>query len=147
MTAAAAPGRVGTVRPCELMDLQTIADNRGHLSVVEGIKDIGFDIKRLFYLYSLPVDSMRGDHAHRNLEQLVIAVSGSFDVTVDDTAETAVFRLDSPHQGLYIGPMVWNGLTNFSEGAVALVLASEHYDEADYYREYQEFAADAGRLR
>ncbi|MFE5889271.1 sugar 3,4-ketoisomerase [Streptomyces sp. NPDC056468] len=146
MTALSTRGQVGKVRPCELMDLQTIADSRGKLSVVEGIKDIGFDIKRMFYLYALPPDSIRGDHAHRNLEQLVIAVSGSFDVTVDDTADTAVYRLDSPHQGLYIGPMVWNGLTNFSEGAVALVLASEHYDEADYYREYQEFATDAGRL-
>ncbi|MGW1608645.1 sugar 3,4-ketoisomerase [Streptomyces sp. NPDC002285] len=146
MTALSTRGQVGKVRPCELMDLQTIADSRGKLSVVEGIKDIGFNIKRMFYLYALPRDSIRGDHAHRNLEQLVIAVSGSFDVTVDDTADTAVYRLDSPHQGLYIGPMVWNGLTNFSEGAVALVLASEHYDEADYYREYQEFATDAGRL-
>ncbi|WP_019890111.1 sugar 3,4-ketoisomerase [Streptomyces purpureus] len=145
MTQHATAASVGTVRPCELMDLQTVADTRGKLSIVEGMKDVGFEVKRLFYLYDLPVPTIRGDHAHRNLEQFVIALHGSFDVTVDDTVSTAVYHLDSPRQGLYIGPMVWNSLVNFSEGAIALVLASEHYDEADYYRVYEEFTADAKR--
>ncbi|MEU5977703.1 FdtA/QdtA family cupin domain-containing protein [Streptomyces sp. NPDC047315] len=143
-TAGTDVSRVGKVRPCALMKLQTIGDPRGQLAVVEGAKDIGFPVKRLFYLYDLPTSSVRGDHAHRNLEQFVIPINGSFDVAVDDTVDTAVCRLDDPGQGLYIGPMVWNSLVNFSEGAIALVLASEHYDEADYYRRYDEFLADAG---
>ncbi|MFE5805250.1 FdtA/QdtA family cupin domain-containing protein [Streptomyces sp. NBC_01232] len=146
MTRSSATGSVGQVRPCTLMDLQTVVDDRGSLSIVEGVKDIGFEIKRFFYLYDLPVKSVRGDHAHRRLEQFVIAVRGSFDVTVDDTSGTSRYHLDNPNQGLYIGPMVWNSLVNFSEGAIALVLASEHYDEADYYRVYEEFTADARLL-
>ncbi len=138
--------RVGRIRPCESMTLQNFCDARGSLSIVEGRKDLGFDINRVFYVYDLPRTTMRGDHAHRNLEQFVIAVHGSFDVTVDDTFSTGRIRLDDPNTGLYIGPMVWNGLVDFSPGAVALVLASHHYDEADYYRVYEEFVADARKL-
>lgn len=137
---------VGKVAPCKMVDLQEYNDLRGNLCVVETRKEIDFEIKRIFYVYEVPAETTRGDHAHRKLEQLVIAVYGCFDVTIDDGLETARFRLDTPNRGLYIGPMVWNSLINFSEGAVGLVLASNHYDEADYYREYNEFHADAGRL-
>lgn len=137
---------VGRVAPCSLVELQKFTDTRGKLSIVEGNKDIGFDIKRVFYVYDLPGTTVRGDHAHRNLEQFVVAIHGSFDVTVDDAFGTFRYHLDDPNQGLYIGPMVWNGLVNFAPEAVGLVLASHHYDEADYYRNYAQFHADARSL-
>ncbi|QWF78539.1 sugar 3,4-ketoisomerase [Amycolatopsis sp. CA-230715] len=137
---------VGRVRPCRIVQLNEFSDPRGSLSVVETGKDIDFDIERVYYLYGLPVATVRGAHGHRNLQQLVIAVHGRFEVIVDDGKNKQSFSLDHPSRGLYIGPMVWRDLINFSEGAVGVVLASSHYDEADYYRDYADFLNDARSL-
>ncbi|WP_210589272.1 FdtA/QdtA family cupin domain-containing protein [Streptomyces sp. GESEQ-35] len=137
--------KVGRVKPCALIDLEQHNDERGSLSVVESEWTAGFPIRRVYYLHDLDTGSSRGGHAHRALEQLMIAVHGSFTITVDDGFGRAEYRLDGAGQGLYIGPMVWRNLSDFSEGAVSLVLASLHYDEADYYREYDEFLRDARR--
>ena len=137
---------VGRVRPCHLVQLNEHSDPRGSLSVVEAGKDIDFEIQRVYYLYGLPLSTVRGAHGHRDLQQLVIAVHGRFEVVVDDGVNKNSFRLDHPSRGLYIGPMVWRDLINFSEGAVGVVLASSHYDESDYYRDYADFLADARSL-
>ncbi|MDV6011626.1 FdtA/QdtA family cupin domain-containing protein [Haloechinothrix sp. LS1_15] len=138
-TVHAGSGVVGRINPCRLIELPEYVDPRGRLSVVEADKDVAFDIKRVYYLYDLPNATVRGAHGHRELEQLVIALHGEFDVMVDDGYRQARFHLDRPSTGLYIGPMVWRDLLGFSSGAVGLVLASMHYDEADYYRDYEEF--------
>ncbi|MCO1574786.1 MULTISPECIES: sugar 3,4-ketoisomerase [unclassified Crossiella] len=137
---------VGKVEPCRMVDLPEHNDPRGNLCVVEAGKEIKFDIKRVYYLYDLPATTIRGAHGHRNLEQLIVAVHGKFDITVDDGEYRDRFHLDNPSRGLYVGPMVWRNLINFSPGAVGLVLASTHYDEADYYREYADFQRDARKL-
>lgn len=135
--------KVGRVNPCAFIDLEQHNDERGKLSVVESGWTAGFPIRRVYYLHDLDVGSSRGGHAHRALEQLIIAVHGSFTITVDDGVSQAEYELSDAGRGLYVGPMVWRDLSNFSEGAVSLVLASLHYDEADYYRDYDEFLADA----
>ncbi|MFF5986757.1 sugar 3,4-ketoisomerase [Prauserella flavalba] len=131
------------VAPGTLIELDEHADPRGSLAVVETGKDIDFEIKRVYYLYDLPVATVRGAHGHRCLRQLVIAVHGQFEITVDDGFRRARYLLDNPRRGLLIGPMTWRNLINFSPGAVGLVLASEHYDESDYFRDYDEFLAAA----
>lgn len=124
---------------CRLVDLPRIGDPRGDLSFVEGGRHIPFDIRRVYYLYNVPSDAERGAHGHRALEQLIIPLAGSFDVELDDGIERRNVRLDDPACALYVCPMMWRDLRNFSDGAVALVLASLVYDEADYFRDYQEF--------
>lgn len=135
---------VGRHNPCRLIQLTEFADPRGRLAVVQTGQDIDFPIKRVYYLYDMPSGTLRGAHAHRNLEQLIVAVHGGFDVCLDDGRNKAGFRLDDPSVGLYIGPMVWRDLVNFSAGAVCLVLASLPYDEGDYYRDYTDFIGVAG---
>jgi len=100
---------------------------------------VPFSIKRIFYLYGIPKNALRGGHAHKSLHQFAIAATGSFDVTVDDGHEKKTFHLDRPDHGLYIPPMIWDELENFSPGSLCLVLASDHYDEADYIRDYEAF--------
>jgi hypothetical protein len=124
---------------CKLIELPKIADSRGNLSFVEGGRHIPFDIKRVYYLYDVPGGAERGGHAHKDLHQLIIAMSGSFDITLDDGREKKTFHLARSYYGLYVCPMIWREMDNFSSGAVCLVLASNQYDEADYYREYDEF--------
>ncbi|MFC8294996.1 sugar 3,4-ketoisomerase [Streptomyces sp. NPDC057242] len=138
---------VGRVKPCALIELEQHNDARGNLSVVESEWTAGFPIQRVYYLHDLDTGSSRGGHAHRALEQLVIAVHGSFTITVDDGVNQAEYRLDDAGRGLYIGPMVWRNLSDFSDDAVSVVLASLHYDESDYYRDYDEFLRDARRGR
>ncbi|MFK0247805.1 sugar 3,4-ketoisomerase [Amycolatopsis azurea] len=133
---------VGRIKPCHMVQLSEHSDRRGSLSVVESRKDVQFEINRVYYLYDLPISSVRGAHGHRSLEQLIIAVHGHFEVSVDDGLNKNSFRLDRPSRGLYIGPMIWRELVNFSKGAVGLVLASKHYDESDYYRDYADFLHD-----
>ncbi|MFC4001135.1 FdtA/QdtA family cupin domain-containing protein [Prauserella oleivorans] len=133
----------GRIKPCRMIELAEHADPRGSLSVVEAGKDIDFEVQRVYYLYNLPMATVRGAHGHRTLQQLVIAVHGQFEITVDDGFRTERYLLDHPRRGLFIGPMTWRNLVNFSPGAVGLVLASEHYDEADYYRDYAEFLRSA----
>jgi hypothetical protein len=124
---------------CRIVDLPKIADPRGNLTFVEGGRHVPFDIKRVYYLYDVPGGAERGGHAHKNLEQALIAMSGSFDVILDDGYERRRHHLNRSYSGLYICPMVWRELDNFSSGSVCLVLASAPYDEADYYRDYENY--------
>jgi hypothetical protein len=133
----------GSALGCRIVELPRIADARGNLTFIEGGGHVPFDIERVYYLYDVPGGEFRGGHAHRELEQLIVAASGSFDVIVDDGATSERFFLNRSYYGLYIPRMVWRELDNFSSGSVCLVLASKRYDEADYYRDYDEFAAVA----
>lgn len=122
-----------------IIELPKISDPRGNLSFIEGNRHVPFEIKRIYYLYDVPAGESRGGHAHKNLQQLMIAVSGSFDVILDDGNENKVFSLNRSYQGLYVPNMIWRELTNFSSGSVCMVLASEYYEEEDYYRSYEGF--------
>lgn len=124
---------------CRLIDLPVIHDPRGNLTFVEADRHIPFSIKRVYYLYDVPGGSSRAAHGHKALHQLMIAMSGSFDVTLDDGFEKKLFHLNRSYFGLYIPPMIWRDLDNFSSGAVCMVIASEHYDEADYFRDHDLF--------
>lgn len=124
---------------CELIALPRFTDGRGSLSFVEARVHIPFAFERIYYLYDLPEGAERGAHAHKALHQLMIPMAGSFDVVLDDGVRQRRVHLSRPDQGLYIRPMIWRDLENFSSGAVCLVLASEKYDEADYFRSYEEF--------
>jgi len=132
-----------TVNSCKIIELPKIADPRGNLSFIEGGQHIPFDIKRVYYLYDVPGGSDRGSHAHKNLHQFIVAMSGSFDVVLDDGKEKKRFHLNRSYYGLYVCPMMWRDLDNFSSGAVCMVLASAHYDEADYIRDYDQFVVAA----
>lgn len=125
-----------------LIDLPKISDPRGNLTFIEGERHIPFPVNRVYYLYDVPGGESRGGHAHRDLEQFIVAASGSFEVVLDDGHDTASFFLNRSYFGLYIPKMVWRELRNFSSGSVCLVLASRYYDEADYYRDHDEFAGD-----
>ena len=127
---------------CQLIDLPKIADQRGNLTFVEGGHHIPFDIARVYYLYDVPGGAERGGHAHRELNQLIVAMSGSFDVVLDDGLEKRRIHLNRSYQGLLVVPMLWRELDNFSSGSVCMVLASNKYDETDYYRDYQEYLSD-----
>lgn len=123
----------------QVFDLPVIPDNRGNLTAIEGGKFLPFTIKRIYYLYDVPTNAYRGGHAHRALHQLVIAISGSFEVKTDNGVKRDSYFLNTAGKGLYIGPYVWRDLSNFSSNAVCLVLASEVYDEADYIRDFDQF--------
>ncbi len=127
-----------TVHNCKIIDIRKYTDNRGYLSVIEGSLDIPFEIKRIYYLYMVP-EVARGAHAHKALQQLLIATSGSVDVIMDDGTEKKTFHLDKPWKGLLIPPGLWRDLENFSGGAVLMCLASEKYQAEDYIRDYNEF--------
>lgn len=124
---------------CQIIDLPKIHDPRGNLTFIEANNHIPFDIRRVYYLYDVPGGSERGGHAHKELHQLIIAMSGSFDVLLDDGKEKKRVHLSRSYYGLYVCPMIWRELDNFSSGSVCMVLASNKYDEADYYRDYSEF--------
>ena len=124
---------------CRYINLPKISDPRGNLSFIEGGQHIPFDIKRVYYLYDVPGGAYRGSHAHKQLHQFIIALSGSFDVELDDGENKEKFHLNRPYIGLYICPMMWRQLDNFSSGAVCMVLASENFDEEDYIRRYDDF--------
>lgn len=124
---------------CRLIELPKITDPRGNLTFVEGGNHIPFEIKRVYYLYDVPGGSDRGAHAHKNLHQFIIAMSGSFDIVLDDGDRQRRFHLNRSYYGLYVCPMMWRSLDNFSSGGVCMVLASERYDEADYIRDHNEF--------
>jgi len=129
---------------CREIDIPVISNPAGNIAVIEDGAAVPFRIRRVYYLYAVPEGAERGGHAHRRLEQLLVAVSGRFDVVLDDGGERRSMPLASPDRGLYLPSMVWRELTGFSAGAVCLVLASEPFDEADYIRDYDEFAAMAG---
>ena len=132
-----------TVNDCRIIDIRRYSDTRGYLSVVEGELDIPFDIKRIYYLYMVP-EVARGAHAHKELQQLLIATSGSVEVIMDDGTNKKSFLLDKPWKGLLVAPGLWRDLENFSGGAVLMCLASEKYDEKDYIRDYEAFKAYKG---
>ena len=111
----------------------------GNLTFIEGMSQIPFEIKRTYYMYDIPGGSVRGSHAHKELHQLVIAMSGSFDVLLFDGYAEKRFHLNRSYFGLYISPLMWRTLDNFSSGAVCMVLASSYYTETDYIRDYKEF--------
>ena len=127
------------VDDCKIIKLSKHHRRQGNLTVVENGKDVPFDVKRVYYLYDVPGGATRGGHAHRELSQLIVAVSGCFSVTLDDGKCKRNFFLNRPYQGLYVKPGMWRDLTDFSSGAVALVLASEVYQKEDYIRDYEEF--------
>lgn len=124
---------------CQMVSLPKIADPRGNLTFIEGGCHIPFDIKRVYYLYDVPGGAERGGHAHKGLHQLIIAMSGSFDVVLDDGGKKKRVHLNRSYSGLYVCPMIWRELDNFSSGSVCMVLASSKYEEDDYYRNYAEF--------
>jgi dTDP-4-dehydrorhamnose 3,5-epimerase-like enzyme len=131
---------------CEVLDLPKIHNRSGNITPIQGGIDIPFDIERVYYLYDMPSGETRGGHAHKNLYQLIVAVSGSFDVVLDDGKEQKTITLNRPNFGLYVTPYIWRELENFSSGAVLLVLASMKYDEMDYIRDYQEFLTTTNEL-
>ena len=128
-----------TVYDCSVIEMDKHHHEKGNITVVENSKTIPFDVKRVYYLYDVPGAEARGGHAHKGLYQLIIAASGSFNVTLDDGHVKRTVTLNRPYQGLYVVPGIWRELDNFSSGSVCLVLASEEYDEADYIRTYEEF--------
>ena len=123
----------------DIIPFPCIRDNRGSLTVLETGIHIPFPIKRIYYLHKIPDRSVRGAHAHKALHQAMVAMNGSFDLRLDDGYEQKEYTLDCRESAVYIGPMVWRELGNFSSDAICMVLASEHYDETDYYRDYEEF--------
>lgn len=128
-----------SINDCKLIELPKIIDPRGNLTFIESYNQVPFNIKRVFYLYDVPGGESRGGHANIALEQVIIAVSGSFDVLVDDGINKKKFMLNRSYFGLYIPGLIWREIENFSSGAVCLVLCSEYFNEFDYYREYTEY--------
>lgn len=130
-----------SIEHCRIIELPKITEPRGNLTFIEGNRHIPFDIRRVYYLYDVPGGAERGGHAHKALSQLIIAMSGSFDVVLDEGGEKKRFHLNRSYQGLYVCPMMWRELDNFSSGSVCMVLASNIYEESDYYRDYNEYLA------
>lgn len=136
-----------SVSDCRIIDLPKIHDPRGNLTFIENSSQIPFDIRRVYYMYDVPGGSERGSHAHKHLHQFIVAMSGSFDVELDDGRAKKRFHLNRSHYGLYVCPLMWRLLDNFSSGAVCLVLVSDLYSEKDYIRDYDAFLAAAKEVR
>lgn len=133
---------------CSIVELDKHhSDRKGNLTVVENGVTLPFDVKRVYYLYDIPGGESRGSHAHKELEQLIVAASGSFKVTLDDGKVKRTFFLNRPYQGLYVKPGMWRDLEDFSSGAVCMVLASEVYQAEDYIRDYDEFLKFRGEKK
>ena len=130
-----------TVYDCSVVELGKIDNNQGNLTVVQSGMNVPFDIKRVFYLYDVPGGEARGAHAHKQCHQFLVAVSGSFEVVLDDGNNKRTVVLNRPFYGLHIPPGIWAAEQGFSSGSVCLVLASEKYEEVDYIRCYEEFVS------
>lgn len=131
-----------SIENCGLINLPKISDPRGNLTFVESKRHVPFEIKRVYYLYDVPGGAERGGHGHKALHQLIVAISGSFDIHLDDGVSKKTIHMNRSYEGLYVCPMIWREIDNFSSGAVCFVLASDFYDEDDYYRDYKKFLAD-----
>jgi hypothetical protein len=134
------------IEPPHLVSLPQVADDRGNLTFIEGGVHVAFDIERVYYLYDVPGGAERGGHAHKTLHQLLVALSGSFDVHIDNGRDRKSFHLNRAYNGLYIPPMNWREIDNFSGGSVCLVLASARFNESDYIRAYDEYRRIAGAI-
>lgn len=130
-----------SLKDCRIIELPRIQDPRGNLTFVENNQHIPFEMRRVYYLYDIPGGSERMGHAMKTCEQFFIAMSGSFDIHLYDGKYTQHFHLNRSYYGLYVPPLIWREIDNFSSGVVCLVLASDFYDEAGYYREYRDFLA------
>lgn len=130
-----------TVYDCTIIEMNKHQHDKGNLSVIENGITVPFDVKRVYYLYDVPGGESRGGHAHKELRQLIVAASGSFNVTLDDGNVKRTFTLNRPYQGLLVVPGIWRELDDFSSGAVCLVMASMVYDADDYIRDYEHFIA------
>lgn len=128
-----------SVFDCVILPLSKIHNRAGNITIVEGVTNLPFEIKRVYYLYDIPGGEDRGGHAHKELRQLIVAASGSFDVLLDDGVNKKVVTLNRPDYGLMVVPGIWRELMEFSSGAICLVLASHHFDENDYLRNYTDF--------
>ena len=128
-----------TIYSCSVIELNKIHNRAGNITVINENTNVPFDIKRVYYLYDVPGGADRGGHAHKELQQLIVAASGSFDVILDDGVNKKIVELNRPYFGLLIVPGIWRELVNFSSGAICLVLASEIYIENDYIRQYENF--------
>lgn len=135
-----------SLEDCRIIDLPKISDPRGNLTFIEGGHHLPFQIKRVYYLYDVPGGATRAGHGHKTLEQFMIAMSGSFDVKLDDGRARKQYHLNRSHYGLYISPMIWREIDNFSSGSVCMVLASDFFQEQDYHRDYQEYLRAASEL-
>lgn len=127
------------ISQCRILILPKISNPSGNITIIQNGEIVDFDIKRVYYLYDVPGGSERGGHAHKDLHQLIVAASGSFDVHIDDGRAKKIVSLNRPNFGLLVVPGIWREIVNFSSGAVCLVLASEKYNEDDYIRDYSEF--------
>ncbi|WP_299868639.1 FdtA/QdtA family cupin domain-containing protein [uncultured Roseobacter sp.] len=130
------------VNELEITELPKRSDVRGNLTFIEADRHVPFEIRRVFYLYDVPTAEGRGAHAHRNLHQFLVCLSGSFDVETDDGKDKRTIHLNRPWLGLHVPPMIWASEVNFDPGSVCLVLTSAHYDEADYIRDYDIFLTE-----
>lgn len=128
-----------SVYNCNVIELPKVHNRAGNITALENLKNVPFQVKRVYYLYDVPGGEDRGGHAHKALKQIIVAASGSFNVLLDDGTNKKVISLNRPGFGLLIVPGIWRELMEFSSGAICLVLASENYDENDYLRNYQEF--------
>jgi hypothetical protein len=133
-----------SIDDCRIHEFPSRVDMRGKLCFIEGGVHVPFDVRRVFYLYDVSPGEARGGHAHKALEQVFVAIAGAFTVTIDDGSAKRTLRLDTPSRGLYVAPMTWAVLEGFSAGAVCMVLASQRYDESDYYRDYDIFLRAVG---
>ena len=131
--------KISTIYDCSIFDLPRFVFGKGSITAINSFKEIPFQIHRVYYVYDMPGGAIRGKPAHCHLQQMIVAVSGSFDVTVDDGNIKRTFHLSRPYIGLYLPPGLWRGMDNFSSGSVCLVLASDLYNEADYIRTYKGF--------
>ncbi len=135
------------VDDCRVIEFPKITDPKGNLTFIEKERHVPFEIKRIFYLYDVPTGESRGAHAHKTLQQVLICLAGSFDVVVDDGLRQKKVHLNRPWRGLYMPPLIWGAEVNFDAGSVCLVLASDLYSEADYYRDYSTYVAAVTEAR
>ena len=124
---------------CKFINIPIFKDKRGSLSFLQSFQNIPFNIQRIYYIYDVPEYVIRGNHAHKNLEQLFVPINGCFDIKLDDGSESMIYHLDSNDKGLYVSSMIWRQMFNFSKNSICLVIASEMYSEDDYIRDYEEF--------